>query len=238
MSSSAKPISASPAGADPGSTPAGTGPGEASPLSAVEIARAARRRKAQRLFRNLAIWVGIPTLAGILYFGFLASDQYESFSTLSVPGAHNVVLREFMLSRDMLAALESQAKFSEHYKGPHDPFAGLALHAGSEDRYQGFQDKVDVRIEQSGLLRLRVRAFSGADAQHFARLVISELQSFWAQKQLDAAAKIVVVSQPSLASQPTYPRRFYGMLTVAFVSLALFAIGSLLVAAAREHAQF
>lgn len=207
-------------------------------LSAVDIARAARRRRAQRLLRNLIIWVGGPTVASIIYFGFLASAQYESYATLSVPGAHNLVLREYMLSRDMLAALETQAKFSEHYKGAHDPFAGLALQAGSEDRYHNFHDKVDVRVEQSGILRLRVRAFAGADAQHFARLVVSQLEAFWAQKAFDASAKVVVVSQPSLASQSTYPRRLYGVLTVALVSLALYAIGSLLVAAAREHAQF
>jgi capsule polysaccharide export protein KpsE/RkpR len=241
VSSSVKPIPASPAGTDAGSSPAGPDASlvaSAPQLSAVEIARAARRRRAQRLLRNLLIWVGGPTLAGIVYFGFLASDQYESFATLSVPGAHNVVLREFMLSRDMLSALESQAKFSEHYKGAHDPLAGLSLSAGSEDRYRNFHDKVDVRVEQSGILRLRVRAFAGADAQHFARLVVAQLEAFWAQKPLDASAKIIVVSQPSQASQATYPRRFYGVLTVALVSLALYAIGSLLVAAAREHAQF
>jgi capsule polysaccharide export protein KpsE/RkpR len=204
----------------------------------VEIARAARHRKAQRLLRNLLLWVGIPTFTGIIYFGLLASNQYESFATLSVPAAHSPVLREFMLSRDMLSALDAQVQFSKHYQNANDPFAGLAADAGSEDRYHGFLEKVDVRVEQSGMLRLKVRAFAGKEAQRFASQMIAQLEGFWAEKKLDAGARVVVVSQPSYASQPTYPRRAYGMLTVGLVSLALFAIGSLLVAAAREHAQF
>lgn len=233
MSSSVKPVAASPATAE--ATPHSGGQ---SHVSAVEVARAARRRKAQRLLRNLSLWVGLPTLAGVIYFGFLAGSQYESFATLSVPGGHSVVLREYLLSRDMLAALDAKAQFSEHYTNAKDPFAGLAAGSGSEDRYRGFLDKVDVRVEQSGLLRLRVRAFSGAEAQRFARQIVEELGVFWSAQQLDPAGRVVVVSQPSQASQPTYPRRVYGMLTVCLVSLALFAIGSLLVAAAREHAQF
>src|SRR5688572_2026136 len=117
------------------------------------MARAARKRKARRLLRNLAIWVGLPTLAGIVYFAFLASSQYESFATLSVPTSQSVVLREYMLSRDMLGALDAKAHFSEHYASAKDPFAGLPVGAGSEDRYKSFLDKVDVRVEQSGLLR-------------------------------------------------------------------------------------
>jgi capsule polysaccharide export protein KpsE/RkpR len=190
------------------------------------------------MLRNLLIWVGAPTLAGIVYFGLLASDQYQSFATLSVPAGHGAVLREFMLSRDMLGALDAQVKFSAHYKSAHDPFAGLAPEAGSEDCYHSFLDNVDVRVEPSGMLRLKVRAFQGKEAQLFARQAIAQLEAFMAEKKLDPDARVVVISQPSYASQPTYPRRGYGMLTVAFVSLALFAIGSLLVAAAREHAQF
>jgi capsule polysaccharide export protein KpsE/RkpR len=237
VSSPVKPVPASSVAEGSAEAPCAQPALQAQP-SAVELARAARRRRAQRLLRNLALWVGLPTLAGIVYFSLLARDQYESFATLSVPTAQAVVLREFMLSRDMLATLERTARFSEHYASAKDPFAGLAAGAGSEDRYRGFVDKVDVRLEQSGLLRLRVRAFGGAEAQLFAREMVAQITAFWAAQQLDPVGKVVVVSQPSRASQPTYPRRVYGMLTVCLVSLALFAIGSLLVAAAREHAQF
>jgi capsule polysaccharide export protein KpsE/RkpR len=237
VSSPVKPVPASSV-AEATTESAGREAGAPPQLSAVELARAARHRKARRLLRNLAIWVGLPSLAGIVYFALLARDQYESYATLSVPTAQAVVLREFMLSRDMLAALEAKAHFSEHYLDAHDPLAGLAAGAGSEDRYHGFSEKVDVRLEQSGLLRLRVRAFGGAEAQIFAREMVAQTAAFWVAQQLEPSGKVVVVSQPSRASQPTYPRRAYGMLTVSLVSLALFAIGSLLVAAAREHAQF
>jgi capsule polysaccharide export protein KpsE/RkpR len=209
-------------------------------MSAVEIARAARARRARRLIRNLVIWVGVPTLLGIVYFGALAVDQYESFSVLSVPPAQSVMLREYVLSRDMLKQLEQGAQFSQKFAAMNDVFESLPSGAGSEQRYRFFLRKVDVGIEDAGIFRLKVRALSGADAAHFAQLVVAQLGAFMARHQADPAAAhgVAVVSAPSQPSEPTYPQRLYGMLTVFLVSAALYAIGSLLAAAAREHAQF
>jgi capsule polysaccharide export protein KpsE/RkpR len=207
-------------------------------LSAVEIARAARARRARRLIRNLVLWVGVPSLLGVLYFGLIAVDQYESFSVLAVPPAQSIMLREYVLSRDMLKKLESGAQFSQKYGGLNDPFEGLPAHAGSEQRYRFFLRKVDVGIEDAGIFRLKVRATTSADAARFAQLMVSELGTFIAAHHADPAAHMVVVSAPSVPTEPTYPQRLYGMVTVLLVSAALYAIGSLLVAAAREHAQF
>jgi len=51
-------------------------------------------------------------------------------------------------------------------------------------------------------------------------------------------APLVTISKPSLPTEPSYPRRLYGVMTVLFVSLGLFGVGSLLISAVREHAQF
>lgn len=227
------PLNPGPAGGTPESPSAGM-----SVLSAVEIARAARARKARQLLRNLLIWVGVPSVLGVLYFGLIAVDQYESFSVLSVPPGQGVMLREYVLSRDMLQKLEQGAQFSQRYTGISDPVESLPAGAGSERRYRFFLRKVDVGIEDAGIFRLKVRAATSADAARFAQLMVSELGSFIAAHHADPATHMVVVSAPSTPSEPTYPQRLYGMVTVLLVSAALYAIGSLLIAAAREHAQF
>ena len=233
--SSIKPVPASP--------PQLSGPSEPqtglhSRPTAVEMARAARRKRARRLLRNLAIWVGLPTLLGVLYFTAIAQNQFESFATLSVPPAQAALLREYVMSRDMLQNLDAQVQFSKHLQRAGDGLFGLASDAGSEERFQAYLGRVDVRSEQTGLLRLKVRAFSATEAQRAAQTIVHELNAFWSKEALDPAARLIVVSRPSLPTEHTYPRRLYGMLTVFFVSFALFAIGSLLIAAAREHAQF
>ncbi|HTU60499.1 MAG TPA: hypothetical protein VMF89_18740, partial [Polyangiales bacterium] len=206
---------------------------------AVEIARAARARRARKLIRNLVLWVGVPTLFGILYFGALAVDQFESFSVLSVPADKVAMLREYALSRDMLGKLEQGAQFSQKFAGRGgDPFEELARDARSEQRYRFFLHKVDVQIEEAGIVRLKMRALSGAEAAQFLHLMVAELGTFLSAHSADPATKLVVVSAPSRPNEPTYPNRLYGIVTVALVSAALYAIGSLLVAAAREHAQF
>ena len=234
--SSVKPVSISP-------TPVPSAPGESpsassSVVSAVEIAREARARRARKLLRNLAIWVGAPTLLSILYFGVLAVDQYESFTVLSVPATHAAVLSEFAQSRDILGKLEAEAKFSQHYIGVNDAFAGLARAAGSEKRFAFFRDKIEVRVEEAGIFRLKVRALSGQDAARFATIMVSAISAFLDAHRSESGARVVIVSAPSAPSEPTYPQRAYGVLTTFLVSAALYAIGSLLVAAAREHAQF
>lgn len=208
-------------------------------LSAVEIARAARARRARKLVRNLVAWVGVPTLLGMLYFGVLAVDQYESFSVLSVPADKAAMLREYALSRDMLGKLEQGGRFSQKFGASGaDVLEGLRQDAGSEQRYRFFLRKVEVQIEEAGIFRLKMRALSGADAAQFLQLMVAELGTFLSAHSAEPASKLVVVSAPSRPNEPTYPHRLYGIITVALVSAALYAIGSLLVAAAREHAQF
>jgi len=51
-------------------------------------------------------------------------------------------------------------------------------------------------------------------------------------------APFVTISKPSTPTEAAYPRRLYGVMTVLFVSLGLFGVGSLLISAVREHAQF
>lgn len=211
----------------------------AAPLhDAVEVARAARRRRARNMFRAMALWVGMPTLIGLLYFAGIAADQYESFSTFMVPAQRQVMLAEYLRSRDLLAQLDKELHFSEHYVDSADPFTALPRGAGSEQRYELFQRRVETRVGSGGIIRLKVRAYDGRSARRFASELISHGRTFLAAHSEDGKDHLLVVSSPSLPSESTYPRRAYGVLATFLISLALYAVGSLLIAAAREHAQF
>jgi hypothetical protein len=213
--------------------------------SAAEVARLVRRERARRLFRALLIWVALPTVLGIVYYGFVAATQYESVATLVINGEQPrpemaaTLLREHVLSRDMLRTLEEQERFAEHYQKGGDFLSRLARDARSETRYAHFLKNVDARYEpQSHVFSVRVRAYSGQAAQRFVQGILREGEAFVLRSTGTDAEPFYVVAAPSLADEATYPRRVYSILTVFFAALALFAIGSLLVAAVREHAQF
>jgi capsule polysaccharide export protein KpsE/RkpR len=191
---------------------------------------------------SLLVWVGLPTLAGIVYYGFVAQPEYESVATLVLAGgsadAQAVILREHMLSRDALNALDDKAGFSAHYQKD-GGLAGLGDAAGSESRYAYFRSHVEARYETGArTFTVRVRAFSGQAAQRFSRALIDQGMSFLRTVSGASPEHFVVAARPSLPTEAEYPRRGRGMLTVFLASLAIFSIGSLLIAAIREHAQF
>jgi capsular polysaccharide transport system permease protein len=49
---------------------------------------------------------------------------------------------------------------------------------------------------------------------------------------------LVTISPPSMPGQSTYPRRFWGVLTIFVLSIVLLGVVSMLAAAVREHAKF
>jgi capsule polysaccharide export protein KpsE/RkpR len=245
----AKPAPAKPAAAPKpaaAAQPAPSGPA-AKPQgpSAIEVARRIRRERARRLLRALVLWVVVPTLLGAIYYGFVAATQYESVATLVMsadaknPQVAATILREHLLSRDMLRKLESHQQLREHYRQGGDAFSRLPAQARSETRYRFYRDHVDARYDaQTHVFTLTVRAFSGAAAQQFAKAMLQESRDFVMAMTHSQASPFVVVAQPSAPDEASYPRRGYSILTVFFASLALFAIGSLLIGAVREHAQF
>jgi capsule polysaccharide export protein KpsE/RkpR len=212
--------------------------------SAAEVAREVRRQRARRLVRRLTLWVALPTLLSCVYYYVLARDQYVSFATLIVRGegapGSAVMLREYLQSRDLLAVLEQREHFSQHYIEHGDPAFGLSARAGSETRYESFRRAVSVRHDpSSGVVQLAVKAFSPRAAHGFARVMVEEGGRFmWSLDGQPGSARISEIARPSQPSESSYPHRGYGVLTALCVSLALFVIGSLLIMAVREHAQF
>lgn len=212
-------------------------------LSAAEIAERARRQRARNLVRRLGMWVAAPTLLAAIYLCFIARNQYESVSTLVVRsgnGAHIVMLQEFMTSRDMLTKLESTQHFADHFKKKGDIVFGMSRLGGSETRYKLFRRFTTVSHDTTtGVVTVTARAFDAKLAHDAVQLMVDEGNAFLTT--LDPAQQlspVVVIAKPSQPNESSYPRRAYGVLTAFFVSLAVFVIGALLIAAVREHAQF
>jgi capsular polysaccharide transport system permease protein len=158
-------------------------------------AKTIRRARARRLVRRIAIWVGLPTLLAIAYYGFWATPQYESVAVFTVqsnkgsagsldglsallPGVSSsprdaMLVREFALSRTMLSHLDAEHEFSEHYRDASADFwSRLDSDASREDVYDYYTERVSVNYSpDAGTLTLRVRAFSADKAQVLAKAI-------------------------------------------------------------------
>lgn len=176
---------------------------EVTPLATAERtgskahAQNVRKARSRRLLKRLALFVALPsTLAGI-YYGVVASEQFESYSQFTVqssdmrpslgmdllaglsgglgPAHDALAVRDYILSRDMLARLDKEHGFIAHYKDANrDWFSRLAGDASFEDAYEYFDNKVSADYDQvSGAVTVRVRAFDAQAAAKFARSILT-----------------------------------------------------------------
>lgn len=168
---------------------------------AAAAVRALRRARARRLGLRVAVGIGLPAILASIYFFFIASPQYESVSLFTVqsaeargamglealigavPGASaprdSLAVRDFIVSRDMLAHLERQLHLTKHYGDPmSDWWARLTASSNSEDTYEYYREMVQVDYDStSGVLTLRVRAFSPEFAKKVSDAVLSQSET-------------------------------------------------------------
>lgn len=164
--------------------------------TAQESIRKSRRARARRLTVRLGAFVGVPTLTSIGYFGFVATDAYESVALFSIQAADarpsvsleslvsftgaspasrdTLAARDFVLSREMFDFLNREVGLIEHYRSPQvDFFSRLDADDSLEDAYEYYRDQVRVVFDSnSGVLTLRVRAFSSEQAHRTAEAIL------------------------------------------------------------------
>lgn len=169
---------------------------ERAPEIAKAHAKEVRRARTRRLLTRLALFVLLPTMLAGFYYGLVASPQYESFSTFTVQsselrptlgmegllanmasgsGHDALAVRDYALSRDMLALLDKQRGFIEHFQeSQRDWLSRLSTDASFEDAYEYFGNKVYADYDQtSGSVTLRVRAFSPEKAWQMAHTILT-----------------------------------------------------------------
>lgn len=160
-------------------------------------AQALRKQRARRLVIRFGAFVLAPTTVSAIYYGALASDQFESFALFTVQSSEqrpvlgvegllaglatgasssqdSLSVRDYVLSRDMLQRLDKEHGFIAHFKSSErDVLSRLRGSASFEEAYEYFGHKVYADYDQtSGSLTLRVRAFDSAKATELARSVL------------------------------------------------------------------
>ncbi len=139
----------------------------------------------------------IPNIASIVYFTCIASDQYQSEARFTVRSStpslgknqltqvtglppaqivqNTLIVTNFIDSKDMVAALQSKVDFEKIYGNDSiDPIARLQKGASSEKMYDYWDGMVSVKVDaNSGIITVKVRAFTAADAQNVLREVVA-----------------------------------------------------------------
>jgi capsular polysaccharide transport system permease protein len=172
----------------------------AAEAKAIATSRELRRRRARALGIGFAVWVALPTAIAAVYYGLIATPQYESIAILTVESSESAaptaerpesflphqassrdvqLAREYIRSRAMLEVLARDHGVVEHYQDPAaDRWSRLAAGASREEVYDYFQEKVQVSGDSSaGTLTLRVRAFSSAKATEIGKAVIATAEA-------------------------------------------------------------
>jgi capsular polysaccharide transport system permease protein len=90
-------------------------------------------------------------------------------------GRDVLVVRDYMLSRDMLARLDKEHGFTAHYRQRSvDWWSRLGAGTSFEDAYEYFDGKVHADFDTtSGTLTLRVRAFSADKSNELAKAILA-----------------------------------------------------------------
>jgi capsular polysaccharide transport system permease protein len=161
-------------------------------------AKALRRQRSRRLALRLGLYVLLPSALATTYYAGFATPQFESHATFTVlsseqrpalgvggllaglaegvGGGHDaLIVRDYVLSRDMLARLNKERGFIAHYQSRSADFISrLGANASFEEAYEYFGHKVTCDYDQvSGAVTVHVRAFSPEQAASLSAAILS-----------------------------------------------------------------
>ena len=165
---------------------------------------APERPRARRARRLLDLAIVVATLLGILYFGLVASDHYESAASFvvrspgnsvvgqlaggperpvvvrSIEDAH--VVRAYLTSRDAIQKLAAEAGIAALYARPEvdvlSRYPGFLRSESDERLFKYLRRMIDVEIDKrSGVSHVTVRAFRPEDARLVVEAMIRNAES-------------------------------------------------------------
>jgi len=147
------------------------------------------------------VFVLVPTAVTILFYGFVAADQYATESAFSVRGAtastssidiasmfgvggtggdtetaDSYILQEYIQSREMVEHLVAEANFLEIYSRPSaDAYYRLDPETSIEGLVSYWQTMSAVEYDtDTGIIEMVVRAFRPADAEVITKKVLEK----------------------------------------------------------------
>ena len=165
-------------------------------------AQGLRRRARERIIRLvlLVLVVVLPNIASIAYFGFIASDQYESIAKFTVSSGalpkmddlgsatglppmaivqDTMIVVSYAESQALVAKLQDSIDLRKYYSSDKiDRFSRFnpALPIEKFTAYWTRRSSAAVSMP-AGIVTLRVRAFSAADAKTIATAVIQQCEA-------------------------------------------------------------
>ncbi|CAN7243551.1 capsule biosynthesis protein [Rhizobium rhizogenes] len=149
------------------------------------------------ILASAVLIVVIPNIVSVFYFTRIAVDQYQSETRFTVrsstpalgkdqltkvtglPSAQiaqdTQIVTNFIASKDMVAALQSKVNFQKLYGNSDiDPLARLRQDASTEKLLDYWEDMVSIKTDaNSGIVTVKVRAFSAADSQKVLQEVVA-----------------------------------------------------------------
>jgi len=150
---------------------------------------------------KLFLWiVVIPTLLAAIYYGLIASDIYISETRFAVrsseqnsiptgsilssviPGVSESsdedasIVRDYILSLDMLKKLDKQLDLRDHYTSSKvDFFSRLDADASQEQFLEYYRQMIGVSVDSSSqIITLQVKSFEPQVAKQMAQIIINQ----------------------------------------------------------------
>ncbi len=153
--------------------------------------------------RQLMVFVVLPLLFALLYFGLLAKDRYVSESMVVVKRADDMnignlslggllaggnastkedalLLQQYIMSPDMMRRLDESLDFKTAFANSGwDVFQRLPKDSTFEDFWRYYQSRVTVVFdENNSVLKITTQGFTPEFAQQFNQVVLSESERF------------------------------------------------------------
>ena len=185
--------------------------------------------KLSRLNRWFGIFVILPIALAVLYYGFIASDQYISESRFVVKGRSdrqspltgiaslvqvtglssgqeqtNEVI-DYIKSRNALTQLQRQIKVVDKFELPGADFLSRYPAFGKSDHFENlysyYQGKVSTKLDaNTGLAVLSVKAFTPTDAQQINATLLSMSEDFVNRLNVKARDKAISEAEQRLGN--------------------------------------
>lgn len=203
--------------------------GKATPAAPVvrirPLAEPAKLKKRHwRLFVSFLLMVPLPLFAAVFYLWTVAADQFASTTGFTVRqeetsgaaamlgdldmfssggSSDSDILYEFIQSQEIVASINARIDlkgiFSQHW--PNDPVFALWPDASIEDLLWHWARMVQISFdESSGMIALRVLAFSPEEARSIANEILAESQKMINALNAQARSDVMGYAEQDLAS--------------------------------------
>lgn len=153
-------------------------------------------------WKTFLIIVVLPTIIAAIYYGLIASDIYISEARYAVrtnsetsssgiidsifgsnsaspSAADSHIVRDYILSRDMMIALDKELDLKSHYQSSNiDYFSRLPRDATQEEFYKYYLKMISINLESDpSIATLHVRSYSPEFSRKVAALIIDKSET-------------------------------------------------------------